>query len=101
MVIQASAVSGVSLACERALCKTFWTAERATRMRVLEASSTRSISSSPLTSTTDPMIPGTSNNCYMFNLLQSYHGYLTEVAPVLILAAVVAERWQAQNGGTT
>ena len=31
--------------------------------------------------TTDTMNPGTAENGYMVNLLQSFHGYMTEVAP--------------------
>ncbi|WP_299841798.1 ABC transporter substrate-binding protein [uncultured Roseovarius sp.] len=51
--------------------------------------------------TTDTMNPGTAENGYMVNLLQSFHGYMTEVAPDGSLAAGVAESWDASPDGKT
>jgi len=51
--------------------------------------------------TTDTMNPGTAENGYMVNLLQSYHGYLTEVAPDGSLTAGLAESWEASPDGKT
>ncbi|EAP77430.1 ABC transporter substrate-binding protein [Roseovarius nubinhibens] len=51
--------------------------------------------------TTDTMNPGTAENGYMVNLLQSFHGYMTEVAPDGSLVPGVAESWEAADGGKT
>src|SRR6056297_303525 len=51
--------------------------------------------------TTDTMNPGTAEHGYMVNLLQSYHGYLTEVAPDGSLTAGLAESWEASPDGKT
>src|SRR6056297_2014776 len=51
--------------------------------------------------TTDTMNPGTAENGYMVNLLQTFHGYLTEVAPDGSLTAGIADSWEAANGGKT
>lgn len=51
--------------------------------------------------TTDTMNPGTAENGYMVNLLQSFHGYMTEVAPDGSLAPGVAESWEASPDGKT
>ena len=45
--------------------------------------------------TTDTMNPGTAENGYMVNLLQTFHGYLTEVARDGSLTPGVAESWSA------
>ncbi|WP_371223236.1 ABC transporter substrate-binding protein [Roseovarius sp. 2305UL8-3] len=51
--------------------------------------------------TTDTMNPGTAENGYMVNLLQSFHGYMTEVAPDGSLSAGIAESWEASADGKT
>lgn len=51
--------------------------------------------------TTDTMNPGTAENGYMVNLLQSFHGYMTEVAPDGSLAPGIAESWEASPDGKT
>ena len=51
--------------------------------------------------TTDTMNPGTAENGYMVNLLQTFHGYLTEVARDGSLTPGVAESWEPADGGKT
>lgn len=51
--------------------------------------------------TTDSWDPGNAENGYMVNLLQSFHGYLTEVAPDGALVPGLAESWEASADGAT
>ena len=51
--------------------------------------------------TTDRWDPGNAENGYMVNLLQTFHGYLTEVGPDGSLMPQLAESWEATPDGKT